>query len=363
MPPPRSRGHAGDARPHGPGGINIRDHANERGSRGDGRNDQGGRRSHDDGARHGKQEGRGESQGGESKKKPPHRSPSPPSSKGGDGGKDPARSGRSHHAPPRQDGKQRYDAREHITNRSIYVGPRCFGHCIREEETPKGIKLAGNLKAYNGVEKPNTWLQDFFGAVQFAGGTPGNACRLLPLYLTGPARQWLADLPEKSIHNWFDLEDAFNHNFEGTYKRPYTAGDLQRCIQKKEESSREFLSRWLDMKNSCEGIGDETAILAYINGLERGSLLRHTLTREKDAGILTLNSMIATASSYAAADDDARGSLMATAIPNQSKKNNKRKNPAEDQKEGSDMVAMTFQQRGQGGNRGRGRGGGGVRGQ
>ena len=117
------------------------------------------------------------------------------------------------------------------------------------------------------------------------------------------------------------------------------------------------------MKNSCEGIGDETAILAYINGLERGSLLRHTLTREKDAGILTLNSMIATASSYAAADDDARGSLMATAIPNQSKKNNKRKNPAEDQKEGSDMVAMTFQQRGQGGNRGRGRGGGGGRGQ
>ena len=185
----------------------------------------------------------------------------------------------------------------------------------------------------------------------------------MQLYLTGPARQWLTDLPERTIHNWFDLKDAFQAYFEGTYKRPFTACDLQQCTQKQGESSRDFLSRWLEMKNSCEGIGDETAMLAFIGGLARGSLLRHTLTREHDTRRLTLSNMIATASSFAAADDDARGSLQATALP---KKNNngggnngKRKNPPEDNPGGSDMVAMTFQ-RGQGAGRGRGRGGGGT---
>jgi hypothetical protein len=104
------------------------------------------------------------------------------------------------------------------------------------------------------------------------------------------------------------------------------------------------------MKNSCEGIGDETAMLAFIGALNRGGLLRHTLTREKDARILTLNRMIAIASSYAAADDDAGAALQAVAVPNQKKCNgNKRKNPPDDQHDGFDMVAMTFQQGGQGG--------------
>ena len=67
------------------------------------------------------------------------------------------------------------------------------------------------------------------------------------------------------------------------------------------------------------------------------------------------------------------GVMQASAVPSsQSKKgnnnnnnnNNKRKNPPEDNGGGgSDMVAMTFQQRGQGGSRGRGRGCGTSRGQ
>jgi hypothetical protein len=116
------------------------------------------------------------------------------------------------------------------------------------------------------------------------------------------------------------------------------------------------------MKNSCEEINNETAMLAFIAGLDRGPLLRHTLTRERDAGTLTLNGMIATASSFATADDDAHGSLMATVLPTQSKKNNKCKNPPEE-KQNSDMVAITFQGRGQGGQRRCGHGGGGSRGQ
>jgi hypothetical protein len=49
---------------------------------------------------------------------------------------------------------------------------------------------------------------------------------MLKLYLVGPARTWLSDLPEKSIFCWFDLKIAFEGHLSGTYKRPSTASDL-----------------------------------------------------------------------------------------------------------------------------------------
>jgi hypothetical protein len=68
------------------------------------------------------------------------------------------------------------------------------------------------------------------------------------------------------------------------------------------------------MKNSCEGVTDEFAIIAFIDSLERGQLLRHRLLREGNEGKLTLNSMITIASNYATANDDTHESLKASAI-------------------------------------------------
>ncbi|KAK1652382.1 hypothetical protein QYE76_070187 [Lolium multiflorum] len=167
------------------------------------------------------------------------------------------------------------------------------------------LKLPGNLKTYDGTERPDTWIEDYYNAVTFAGGTPNIACRMLQLYLVGPARIWLSDLEKNSIFYWFDLKTAFEKHFRGTYKRPATTSDLQACIQKKGETSRNFLTRWRNRNDD------------------------HT-----------------------AADDDAGGDLAATTIPlHQQKKNrdngnssgHKRKNPPDDQKSGgSEMVAMAF---------------------
>jgi hypothetical protein len=49
-------------------------------------------------------------------------------------------------------------------------------------------------------------------------------------------------------------------------------------------------------------------MLTFIGALNRGGLLQHTLTRDKDTRKLTPNGMIVTDSSYAAADGDAGGS-------------------------------------------------------
>jgi hypothetical protein len=107
--------------------------------------------------------------------------------------------------------------------------------------------------------------------VQFAGGSPNIAVCYLPLMLSGTARQWINDLAENSIQTWFDMQTAFTENFEGTYKRPHNIGDLQRCRRANDETSRTFLAGWLDMKNSCEGVTDESAILAFIDSLEDSS--------------------------------------------------------------------------------------------
>jgi hypothetical protein len=173
--------------------------------------------------------------------------------------------------------------------------------------------------------------------------------------LSGTAWQWINDLAENSIQTWFDMQTAFTENFEGTYKRPHNIGDLQRCRRADDETSQTFLARWLDMKNSCEGVTDKSTILAFIDSLERGQLLRHHLLRERNEGKLTLNSMITIASNYAAAA--ARESLKASAIQNTGKRNssNKWKNPPEEQQT-PDMVATTFADKGQSSQRGKGRG-------
>jgi hypothetical protein len=111
------------------------------------------------------------------------------------------------------------------------------------------------------------------------------------------------------------------------------------------------------MKNSCEGVTDESAILAFIDSLERGQLLHHHLLRERNEGKLTLNSMITIASNFAATANDTRESLKASAIQNTGKwnNNNKWKNPPEEHQT-PDMVATTFADKGQSSQRGRGHG-------
>ena len=124
-------------------------------------------------------------------------------------------------------------------------------------------------------------MQDYSKAIHIAGGNPNVVVKYLPLMLTGTSQQWIDDLPEKSICNWLDMHEAFTMNFEGMYKRPCTVGDLQWCVQEKDETSHAYQSRRLDMKNSCAGVHEQTAMAAFVDGLEKGTLLRHKLKHKK----------------------------------------------------------------------------------
>jgi hypothetical protein len=112
---------------------------------------------------------------------------------------------------------------------AFFLSPKCLGQRIRDEPIPHEFKIKKNIRQYNGVDRPLTWLQDYFNTVQFAGGSPNVVVRYLPLMLSGTARQWINNLVENSIQTWFDMQTAFTKNFEGTYKRAHNIGDLQRC--------------------------------------------------------------------------------------------------------------------------------------
>jgi hypothetical protein len=99
-----------------------------------------------------------------------------------------------------------YDARTHLnkiakSQTAFFLGPKCFGQWIRDEPIPHGFKIEKNVRQYNGVDRPLTCLQDYFNAVQFAGGSPNVVVCYLPLMLSGTARQWINDLAENSIQS------------------------------------------------------------------------------------------------------------------------------------------------------------------
>jgi hypothetical protein len=178
--------------------------------------------------------------------------------------------------------------------------------------------------------------------------------------LEGTTRIWIDSLPENLVNCWNNIKEAFTHNFEGTYKRPYTMADLARCRQKMDESSRDFLARWITINNSCEGVHEVQVVNYFTEGLVRGTALRHYLKRVNPT---TLAELISIASQFAAADDDARGAPLLKKQASSKRKANDEDNLA------TDMVATTYtglpimvpasgRPSGRGGGCGGGRGGG-----
>ena len=106
---------------------------------------------------------------------------------------------------------------------------------------PKNFKLNAAQAKYDGTAHPDTWLDDYLVAIRYAGGDKSTAMQYLQLQLTGSARAWLKSLPAECIRSWDDLVRIFSANFQGTFERPTTIGELRGCHQKEGESIRAFI--------------------------------------------------------------------------------------------------------------------------
>ena len=189
---------------------------------------------------------------------------------------------------------------QHIWKRLGPPGPRCFGPRIMNEPPPyPGFQLPRGVRTYNGSTKPEDWLDDYVTAVYIASGNKRWAVRLIPQMLEGPARLWLNNLPEGSINTWPEFQKAFHSNFSSTYKRPNRPHVLAAVRQRDNETDREYLTRWCNIRNTCEGIQESVAIGWFADGCRHGSVLWQRLQREMPA---TMAEMINIADQYALGD-------------------------------------------------------------
>src|ERR1043165_2031945 len=140
-------------------------------------------------------------------------------------------------------------------------------------------------------------------AVRIAGGSRRLAVRYVPLMLQGSARTWLNSLPRDSVNCWEDFQSAFVHNFTGTYDRPNLPRQFALCVQGKDETLRDYLSRWNKLKNSCEGVHEIQAIQYFTDGCLADSMLKHKLLR-KD--FTSLAEVMKVANSFAVSDSAMR---------------------------------------------------------
>ena len=124
--------------------------------------------------------------------------------------------------------------------------------------------------------------------------------RYSPLMLAGSARTWLNNLPAGSINGWLDFEEAFVSNFTGTYRRPGRPQQLEMCRQGSAETDREYLTRWCEMRNSCEGVHEIQAINFFMAGCRPNTMLWHKLRRSEPKSMAAL---MAIADKYALAEE------------------------------------------------------------
>jgi hypothetical protein len=117
--------------------------------------------------------------------------------------------------------------------------------------------------------------------------------------LEGSTKVWLNNLPSGSINCWLDFEEMFVSNFTSTYKRPNRPQQLAMCKQRPNETDREFLTWWCNLRNSCEGVIESQAIAWSTQGCRYASVLWQRLQRNMPT---TLAKTIRIADSYALGD-------------------------------------------------------------
>ena len=74
---------------------------------------------------------------------------------------------------------------------------------------------------------------------------------------------------------------------------------LQLCTQGEKESDRFYLTRWSELRNSCEGIDEREAIRYFTDGCRSDTMLKHKLLRAEPD---TMTYLLDIAEKYATAN-------------------------------------------------------------
>nr|XP_045090216.1 uncharacterized protein LOC123497646 [Aegilops tauschii subsp. strangulata] len=138
--------------------------------------------------------------------------------------------------------------------------------------------------------------------MQIGGGNGDVAMKHLPLMLEGLAKAWLNQLAPGSIFCWEDLARVFIKTFGGTCKRPVGLTELQHCIQKPNETLRDFIQRWTTLHHVVENVSEHQAVCAFKEGVR----YRELILKLGRSGDIFLSRMMEIATWYANGEEEER---------------------------------------------------------
>ena len=127
---------------------------------------------------------------------------------------------------------------------------------------------------------PAAWIESYEVAMDMLQVSDGVCARYLTMMMEGPARTWLKNLPENSVHSWSEMKEKFIKNFQGTCRRATTIVDLEHCVQKEGESAHHWARRVAEIIHSSDSITAQTAILVLEKNYRFEALI-HKLGRIK----------------------------------------------------------------------------------
>src|SRR6266511_6022615 len=104
----------------------------------------------------------------------------------------------------------------------------------------------------------------------------------LPIVLSPTVQDWLTGLPVNSISSWGDLCAKFINNFQGTFTKPGVEWDLYQIQQKKSESLREYIRRFMKKKNTILSVSDAVVMASFRKGVKDPDLLKKLSRRQPE---------------------------------------------------------------------------------
>ena len=116
-------------------------------------------------------------------------------------------------------------------------------------------------------------------AIKAAGGNQNTMANYFLVVLSPTVQDWLTGLPANSINSWGDLCSKFINNYQGTFTKPGVEWDLYQIAQKKIETLRDYIRRFMKKKNTIPGTSDPVVMDSFRMGIRDPDLLKKLAQR------------------------------------------------------------------------------------
>ncbi|GAA0139986.1 hypothetical protein LIER_35173 [Lithospermum erythrorhizon] len=131
---------------------------------------------------------------------------------------------------------------------------------------PPGFKLP-ELELYDGTGDPVKYLDDYIAHMTITSNYPDVYAKAFPNSVTGRVRDWYMTLPLKTIDTYQQTANAFVAKFGATIQRRQDERILMDIQQGKNESLRDYHSRYNNLLLNIHMVDDKVAYMVFFKGL------------------------------------------------------------------------------------------------